>query len=164
MIDSGAKLPIIITIINTSSQSPRPNENDAVGTESHEENTKADDTEHETATVTGREQEATIVVASEVQAVEADDKDQRPRMIRQPDSRQISQTQLVSEVKTIYSGLTMVESKCIDVDNEQSMAVRRTILLDISRIICALLVKTLCLLQDNEMKPEKTVRDWFLEV
>lgn len=85
-------------------------------------------------------------------------------MIRQPNSRQISQTQLVSEVKSIYSGLAMVESKCIDVDNEQSMAVRRTILLDISGIMCALPVKTLYLLQDNEMKPEKTVGDWFIEV
>ncbi|KAL6866793.1 hypothetical protein J3F83DRAFT_761745 [Trichoderma novae-zelandiae] len=41
-------------------------------------------------------------------------------MIRQPETRPISQEQLVAEVKGIYAGLVMVESKCIEVDNAQS--------------------------------------------
>ncbi|KAI0388347.1 hypothetical protein F5Y17DRAFT_470485 [Xylariaceae sp. FL0594] len=42
------------------------------------------------------------------------------RLIKQPDTRPISQEQLVAEVKGIYAGLMMVESKCIEVDNAQS--------------------------------------------
>ena len=41
-------------------------------------------------------------------------------MIRQPETRPISHKQLVAEVKGIYAGLVMVESKCIDVDNSQN--------------------------------------------
>jgi hypothetical protein len=41
-------------------------------------------------------------------------------MIGQPETRPISQEQLVAEVKGIYAGLVMVESKCIEVDNSQS--------------------------------------------
>ncbi|KAL7962332.1 hypothetical protein V8C34DRAFT_269991 [Trichoderma compactum] len=42
------------------------------------------------------------------------------QLIRQPETRPISQEQLVAEVKGIYAGLVMVESKCIEVDNAQS--------------------------------------------
>ncbi|KAI1377316.1 hypothetical protein F4677DRAFT_52454 [Hypoxylon crocopeplum] len=38
-------------------------------------------------------------------------------VIQQPETRPISQEQLISEVKGIYAGLVMVESKCIEVDN-----------------------------------------------
>ncbi|KAK1837580.1 hypothetical protein CCHR01_19798, partial [Colletotrichum chrysophilum] len=41
-------------------------------------------------------------------------------LIKQPETRLISQEQLVAEVKGIYAGLFMVESKCIEVDNAQS--------------------------------------------
>ncbi|KAL2257684.1 hypothetical protein VTK26DRAFT_9311 [Humicola hyalothermophila] len=41
-------------------------------------------------------------------------------IIKQPETRPISQEQLVAEVKGIYAGLVMVESKCIEVDNAQS--------------------------------------------
>ncbi|KDN65893.1 hypothetical protein CSUB01_11167, partial [Colletotrichum sublineola] len=41
-------------------------------------------------------------------------------MIKEPETRPISQEQLVAEVKGIYAGLVMVESKCIEVDNAQS--------------------------------------------
>jgi hypothetical protein len=41
-------------------------------------------------------------------------------MIKQPETRPISQEQLVAEVKGIYAGLVMVESKCIEVDNAQN--------------------------------------------
>ncbi|KAK3312484.1 hypothetical protein B0H66DRAFT_525552 [Apodospora peruviana] len=41
-------------------------------------------------------------------------------LIRQPETRPISQEQLVTEVKGIYAGLVMVESKCIEVDNAQN--------------------------------------------
>ncbi|KAI0398817.1 hypothetical protein F4802DRAFT_591877 [Xylaria palmicola] len=41
-------------------------------------------------------------------------------LIKQPETRPISQEQLVAEVNGIYAGLVMVESKCIEVDNAQS--------------------------------------------
>lgn len=47
-----------------------------------------------------------------------------PDMLMQPDSRPISQEQLAAEVKSIYAGLTMVESKCIHVDRAQASAMR----------------------------------------
>jgi hypothetical protein len=45
-----------------------------------------------------------------------------PGLLLQPDSRPISQEQLASEVKSIYAGLTMVETKCIHVDRAQAVA------------------------------------------
>ncbi|RFU26395.1 hypothetical protein B7463_g9949, partial [Scytalidium lignicola] len=41
-------------------------------------------------------------------------------MIPQPETRPISQDQLVAEVKGIYAGLVMVEAKCIEVDGKQA--------------------------------------------
>lgn len=41
-------------------------------------------------------------------------------MIREPLTRPISQEQIVQEVKTIYSGLVMVENKCIEVNKLQT--------------------------------------------
>ncbi|KAL5329581.1 hypothetical protein ACEPPN_003095 [Leptodophora sp. 'Broadleaf-Isolate-01'] len=41
-------------------------------------------------------------------------------IIIQPETRPISQEQLVAEVKGIYAGLVMVEAKCIEVDNKQA--------------------------------------------
>jgi hypothetical protein len=38
-------------------------------------------------------------------------------IILQPETRPISQEQLVAEVRCIYAGLVMVEAKCIEVDN-----------------------------------------------
>ncbi|GAB1311607.1 Telomerase-binding EST1A [Madurella fahalii] len=46
--------------------------------------------------------------------------DEPTEIIKQPETRPISQEQLVAEVKGIYAGLVMVESKCIEVDNAQS--------------------------------------------
>lgn len=43
-------------------------------------------------------------------------------MSRELDTRPISQEQLVSEVKGIYAALVMVESKCIEFNNQQSKA------------------------------------------
>jgi len=45
-----------------------------------------------------------------------------PNLILQPDSRPISQEELASEVKSIYAGLTMVETKCMHVDRAQAAA------------------------------------------
>jgi hypothetical protein len=39
------------------------------------------------------------------------------RIVLQPETRPISQEQLVAEVKGIYAGLVMVEGKCIQVAN-----------------------------------------------
>ncbi|KAG4427242.1 hypothetical protein IFR05_017275 [Cadophora sp. M221] len=38
----------------------------------------------------------------------------------QPETRPISQEQLVAKVKGIYTGIVMVEAKCIEVDNKQA--------------------------------------------
>jgi hypothetical protein len=46
--------------------------------------------------------------------------DDATEIIKQPETRPISQEQLVAEVKGIYAGLVLVESKCIEVDNNQS--------------------------------------------
>lgn len=43
-----------------------------------------------------------------------------PALLKQPETRPISSEQLVAEVKGIYAGLVMVESKCIEVDNAQN--------------------------------------------
>jgi hypothetical protein len=47
-------------------------------------------------------------------------KDETYDIILQPETRPISQEQLVAEVKGIYAGLVMVEAKCIEVDNKQA--------------------------------------------
>jgi len=47
-------------------------------------------------------------------------KDEVYDIILQPETRPISQEQLVAEVKGIYAGLVMVEAKCIEVDNKQA--------------------------------------------
>jgi hypothetical protein len=47
-----------------------------------------------------------------------------PGLLLQPESRPISQEQLASEVKSIYAGLTMVETKCIHVDRAQNAALQ----------------------------------------
>jgi hypothetical protein len=46
--------------------------------------------------------------------------DASTELIKQPETRPISQEQLVAEVKGIYAGLVMVENKCIEVDNAQN--------------------------------------------
>ncbi|OHW94964.1 hypothetical protein CSPAE12_06396 [Colletotrichum incanum] len=43
-------------------------------------------------------------------------------MIKEPETRPISQEQLVAEVKGIHAGLVIIENKCIEVDNEQWQA------------------------------------------
>ncbi|KAI1318096.1 hypothetical protein F5Y16DRAFT_392317 [Xylariaceae sp. FL0255] len=50
----------------------------------------------------------------------ADENSDALRLIKQLEVRPITQEQLVAEVKGIYAGLVMVESKCIEVDNAQS--------------------------------------------
>jgi Est1 DNA/RNA binding domain len=45
-------------------------------------------------------------------------------LVRQPETRPISQEQLVAEVKGIYAGLVMVEGKCIQVDLKQAALAR----------------------------------------
>ncbi|KAF2752582.1 hypothetical protein EJ05DRAFT_423419, partial [Pseudovirgaria hyperparasitica] len=43
-------------------------------------------------------------------------------LLLQPDHRLISQSQLAAEVKSIYTGLVLVENKCISVDKAQAAA------------------------------------------
>ena len=47
-----------------------------------------------------------------------------PELVLQPETRPISQEQLVAEVKGIYAGLVMVEARCVEVDNKQALAAR----------------------------------------
>ncbi|KAI1077529.1 hypothetical protein F5B20DRAFT_583235 [Whalleya microplaca] len=49
-----------------------------------------------------------------------EDGNEPAKLLMQPETRPIGQDQLVAEVKGIYAGLVMVESKCIEVDNAQS--------------------------------------------
>ncbi|KAF5639562.1 uncharacterized protein FTJAE_4900 [Fusarium tjaetaba] len=49
------------------------------------------------------------------------------KMMQHPETRPISQEQLVAEVKSIYAGLVMVETKCIEVDKAQSTQGRLTL-------------------------------------
>lgn len=51
-----------------------------------------------------------------------DESQDEPEMLLQPETRPISHEQLVVEVKGIYAGLVMVEAKCIDIDERQSLA------------------------------------------
>ncbi|KAF1362227.1 hypothetical protein EJ07DRAFT_109094 [Lizonia empirigonia] len=46
-----------------------------------------------------------------------------PKLILQPDSRPISQEWLASLVNSIYAGLMMVETKCMEVDRAQAAAI-----------------------------------------
>ena len=46
--------------------------------------------------------------------------DKESTMLLQPETRPISQDQLVNEVKGIYAGLVMVEKKCVEIDQQQS--------------------------------------------
>ena len=48
--------------------------------------------------------------------------DSETQIMKQPETKAITPEQLVTEVKGIYAGLVMVESKCIEVDNAQSAA------------------------------------------
>jgi hypothetical protein len=45
-------------------------------------------------------------------------------LVLRPEARQISQEQLVAEVKGIYAGLVMVEAKCMGVDDRQARDVQ----------------------------------------
>ncbi|KAJ4286340.1 hypothetical protein N0V90_013374 [Kalmusia sp. IMI 367209] len=51
-------------------------------------------------------------------------------LLLQPDSRPISQEQLASEVKSIYAGLTMVETKCIHADRAQESQAQNSAVAD----------------------------------
>ncbi|KIX09915.1 uncharacterized protein Z518_00996 [Rhinocladiella mackenziei CBS 650.93] len=46
--------------------------------------------------------------------------DSDTKMLLQPETRSISQDQLVNEVKGIYAGLVMVEKKCVEICQEQA--------------------------------------------
>ncbi|KAH6980502.1 hypothetical protein EDB80DRAFT_626217, partial [Ilyonectria destructans] len=157
-------MPIMTKLDSASSQSPRPDENDAVGIESHE-NTKADDTEDGIATVTGREQDSANAVATEIQTVKADNQDpllDPEFIIKQLDTRPVSQEQLVAEVKGIYAGLTVVESKCIEADRNHMPPNDGP--LDVTKYLLMIPNAKLILLQDGNMYPEGAVRTWFTKV
>lgn len=45
-------------------------------------------------------------------------------MLRQPETRPVTQEDLVAEVKGIYAGLLLFEGKCLQVDNKQAQIAR----------------------------------------
>jgi len=47
-------------------------------------------------------------------------------LVLQPETRPISQEQLVAEVKGIYAGLVMVEAKCMEIDSKQATLASET--------------------------------------
>src|SRR6202012_4691469 len=47
------------------------------------------------------------------------------RMLLQPETRPISQEQLVNEVKGIYAGLVMVEKKCVEICQQQAQTTNK---------------------------------------
>ncbi|KAF2763524.1 hypothetical protein EJ05DRAFT_42279 [Pseudovirgaria hyperparasitica] len=68
--------------------------------------------------------DTTTIAKSEPGDLEFSADDWQPKLLLQPDSRPISQSQLAAEVKSIYAGLVMVENKCISVDKAQAAAVQ----------------------------------------
>ncbi|KAK6495703.1 hypothetical protein TWF481_002750 [Arthrobotrys musiformis] len=62
-----------------------------------------------------------------VQTSCVDDSEPTSDLILQPETRPISQEQLVAEVKGIYAGLVLVEAKCIEVDSKQATAATQNI-------------------------------------
>lgn len=59
---------------------------------------------------------------TQLQSSHTEEDDDIPRMVPQPETRPISPEQLVIEVKGIYAGLMMVETKCSEVDKKQAAA------------------------------------------
>lgn len=168
MVHSTLTVPVATESDGASPQPPRPDEKEAGGSKSHEENTEADDVEDKentgvgdmkdkTATVTGRDIDSTVV-ASEVQAVNADNQDPPP-MMRKPETRQISQEQLVAEVKGIYASLVEVEAECIEVDNIRQSMLSNPI--DITRFLEKIPYSKLIQLQQGSMNPHQTIRKWL---
>lgn len=51
--------------------------------------------------------------------------DQDTKLLLQPETRPISQEQLVNEVKGIYSGLVMVEKKCVEICQQQNQSTNK---------------------------------------
>ncbi|KAI2606638.1 hypothetical protein GGR54DRAFT_652322 [Hypoxylon sp. NC1633] len=85
-----------------------------------------------------------------------------PELKKQPDTRPISQEQLVAEVKGIYASLVMVESKCIELDANQMPPTDGP--LDITRYLLMIPESKLVLLQSSETRPNFTVRTWYIKV
>jgi hypothetical protein len=80
------------------------------------------------------------------QLVRRDADSDKPVMIREPETRNISTMQLISEVRGIYAGLIMVEAKCAEVDKRQHQV-----------IIDVLQSSPVRLLARRENETEKTV-------
>ena len=64
------------------------------------------------------------LTARETQAKQPSSLGVDSNILSQPETRPISQKQLVAEVKGIYAGLVMVEGKCIQVDLKQAQLAR----------------------------------------
>jgi hypothetical protein len=65
-----------------------------------------------------------ILTAGKTQANQPSSLSVDSNILSQPETRPISQEQLVAEVKGIYAGLVMVEGKCIQVDLKQAQLAR----------------------------------------
>lgn len=62
-------------------------------------------------------------VEVEVVGAEAATQEAKPHeMFRQPETHTITEEQLINEVRGIYTGLVMVEKKCIEIDRQQAQS------------------------------------------
>jgi len=131
---------------STLSQSSKSDENITVVTESQEKRRKED-------TVIGRENDTNNDVAQEAQ--DSSLITRKP----EPETRPISQQQLVDELRSIYEGLVLVETKCIEVDVKHSHGISPETMMFLEKIPH----KMIELLQYGKMEPEKTIRIWLVE-
>ena len=97
---------------------PKPGPNDPYqGCEVEEDPTRHPNGPGNTRSDRRNQSATSSTPSSDMDQDQASDTD--PILLLQPETRPISHDQLVVEVKGIYAGLVMVESKCMDVDEKQ---------------------------------------------
>ena len=69
-----------------------------------------------------QDETASAVTPQDDDLAQGSELDLEPVLLLQPETRPISHDQLVVEVKGIYAGLVLVESKCVEVDEKQAAA------------------------------------------
>ena len=140
-------MPVATESDGASPQPHQPDENNA--SESHKKNTEADDMEDK-------------------ENAEADDMGDKMATVRdtdstmiliEPETLPISQKQLAAEVQGIYAGLFMVEYKCKEVDNDQHFVI--SVPIDITMFLEKIPYSKLIRLQQGNMLPYNTVREWL---
>lgn len=65
------------------------------------------------------------VLASPVDEYDGDSPEAEPKLLLQPETRRITQEQLINEVKGIYAGLVMVEKKCVEITQARAKSANK---------------------------------------